>query len=347
MFKEKLLPFDFAKFLCVFFMVFVHCSFWLISVDDKNVNIDNFLFPIINNSMFLGLFPLSIPFFAGVTLKLHLNKFLKNQTIHSYPFSMLVKISVFLIAASFLMNLFTWGIRFLEWDVLQFIAISFMFIVIILKFLNHAFLVIITFAILFLSPYLRDILINYDNFFTAILVGTQRRESFWPFFPWFFTISIGYFAAHYYFAFKNLLYWKIGITFLGLLLFLVGLLSGSMSIMLDPKNIWGSNIFQPSNRFILGIVGFSFLLLTFSIEISDRFEFSQYGIVNSFSKGILWIYLLHTVFGVHFSLLMRKITPLEIPALLFPSITLLFSWGVGAFSIFLGSKRFRISFTKA
>jgi hypothetical protein len=64
--------------------------------------------------------------------------------------------------------------------------------------------------------------------------------------------------------------------------------------------------------------------------------------VNSFSKGVLWIYLFHVSIADHLGLWIRHHLSLEVASFVFPGVMGLMCWGVGALSLYLAGKRIRV-----
>lgn len=323
---------DVAKFFCVFFMVFIHGTFWLLATEDEEIVTANFVFPIVQEIVLVGLFPLLIPFLAGFSLR----RYLEDRRM---GVGMVFKLALALVVLSYGMNLLSWGWDNLEWDALQFIAVSFLLITLVTRVAPSWVVAVLGGLCLAVTLPLREAL--GTSFFAKVLVGTSDASAFWPFFPWFFTVAGGFTLADLRYRLSLDRYvWGLGVG--GALVAGGTYALGGLSMAINPLNIWGPAVFQPSLLFVVGLVGVGALLLALSHGFAQVFELAPRGMVESFSQGILWIYLVHTVVGVHAASWVKHHVPLEVSAIGFPMALLALSWVVGYVAIVLGSKRIRV-----
>ncbi|MAE42753.1 hypothetical protein CMO93_03205 [Candidatus Woesearchaeota archaeon] len=326
---------DIAKFICVALMIFIHSVFWIVTTQDEIMSTQNNIYPIIINLVFLGLFPMSIPAVAGASLRIHFSKYWKNNKIKGYPFKHILKVSSFIIILGFIMNFLAFGIEDLfSWDALQFIGISFITITLLLKFFSISSVFFAGALTLFTAEIVRNSLSDYNsNYLAAIFIGNSSGFFFWPFFPWFSTITFGFLAAHYYIKYKDNIASRIIFIITGLLLLGISFLRKELLPVIDSSNVWGATIFQPKVGFILAIMGSFSLLIVFSNLLSEKIHPKKYGIINSYSKGILWIYILHIIIGFNLSLLFKALFSPLVAIILLLLVLFLISWGIGIFTL--------------
>jgi hypothetical protein len=82
---------------------------------------------------------------------------------------------------------------------------------------------------------------------------------------------------------------------LGILLMSISVLRRELVPEFDPNSIWGTAIFQPKLGVVLAVIGFFSLLIVFANSLTQLIKIKKFGIINSYSKGILWIYLIYMV----------------------------------------------------
>ncbi|MBN1227289.1 MAG: hypothetical protein JXA79_09875, partial [Deltaproteobacteria bacterium] len=140
------------------------------------------------------------------------------------------------------------------------------------------------------------------------------------------------------------------LIFFGLILFLISFLRHELVPGFDPKNVWGPSIFQPPIGVILAVIGFFSLLVSLSILLVYLISKRRYSIINCYSKGILWIYVLHMIIGYRLAVWIKGHANLRIagPMLFsFAFLLLLISWLIGAVTVLIvHHKRFIIMLRK-
>ncbi|MBF0395470.1 MAG: DUF1624 domain-containing protein [Desulfobacterales bacterium] len=351
---------DFVKFSCVLIMVLIHV-FWYLSTAYGHVEINrnNILFKVVKNTMLIGLFPLMIPVTAGCILRIKLK--LSDGHVDRADFIKICTGSIFIGLIGFIMNGLCsgWG-SFFSWNVLQLVGLSFIVITCMLTRLS-VYAVYISGAIcLFSSNLLRQWIGVSDNYLMYILFGDPNGRHAWPFFPWFSLIVCGFIIANFY-----LVYYKdkkrLNVIFLsiGIVLMLISMIRNTRILPFDPHHMIGPAIFQANTYIMLGVIGFACLFISSASLCFQNHRFSRYGIINCFSKGILWIYVIHLIASARIYELLKahinmrlvinhpwKITHMVI-LFGYPLLIFFLSWGVGYITIrYIHDKLIRISVRK-
>ncbi len=337
-----------AKFLCVLMMVFIHSAFALVANVDEQIDMGNPVVPFILQAALLGIFPMCIPATAGANLRLHFVKYWDGIRIRGYSFATILKVSVAITVLGFLMNLLAWGwAEVLQWDVLQFVGLSFLIVTLLLKYANLYAVYALGVLTLAATPFLRAALAGKDDLATILLVGSRMEDGYWPFFPWFFVVVFGFFVADLRIRLKEPPWLSTVLGIAGMTAMGIAFWSGAFAIQLDEGHLWGSTIFQPSLGFIAGLTGFFCALIALSEWFASRLSFSRYGLVQSFSKGVLWIYLFHVSIADRLGAWVSPRLPPWWAVLLYPGLMAAACWGVGALSLHLGGKRIRVVVARA
>ncbi|MCF7846392.1 MAG: heparan-alpha-glucosaminide N-acetyltransferase domain-containing protein [Candidatus Peribacteraceae bacterium] len=346
--KTRWAVLDVLKAVCVIAMVVGHNLIWwyfsykhgsIVSVSE--ISTARFLFGTI------ALFVMSIPITAGMALRFFLRAWWnqKHQKLFSSTKPLLGHIfltAIFLTTLGFLLNFFTWDTEQLlpylfSWNVLQFFSVSLIAVALILRFLNLRFLLAAGSVVLFTAPFLRNIFQSDGvSYLEMIFFGYPNGLHIWPFFPWFATIVFGFWLADFFLVRGNKKF-NLLLATLGFSLSLFALIGGSFNPTFNPRDIWGSMLFQPSTLHVLGQCGFiTLFLLTLNLIFVDR-KIAKYGIFNIFSHGILYIYLFHFAFGLWLTTLLR---PTEKLIFLFLSLLIQFtiSYLIGVLVVFLKTR---------
>ncbi|MCB0418340.1 MAG: DUF1624 domain-containing protein [Bdellovibrionales bacterium] len=345
--RQRWVGLDIAKALCVLVMVFIHSSFWLITSQDEVMNTQSFMYPIVTHTTFLGLFPLSLPATAGCGLRLYLDRLqAQGRELEILP---LVRTSAAIMVLGYLMTLLTWGpSQGFEWDVLHFVGLSYLVISIALKLTTIPVMIIMGLMSMFATDIFRDLWSTSNSFLAGILIGNDSGFFFWPFFPWFATLIFGFALTHFFLETKNSRVFQGICLAIGVALIAFSLWLGDFFLTLNPENVWGENVFRPRLGFILGLMGFFSTLVTLGQWIGERVRWSNSDFIQSFSRGILWIYLIHIIVGARLASYYTKWVPLNVfTALLFSFSLIAFSYLVGKGSIILTEKQLRITLVKA
>lgn len=349
---KKWVALDIVKFVCVAAMIFVHAHIALVAESDRITNTLGFYYEITSRFMFIGLFLIALPIIAGSVLRINFGKHLVRGKLKDYKLSKIIWISVFISLLGFFMNITTWGVEYIfSWNVLQLIGLSFVVIAILLKvFSVHAVFLTGLITMFAVGP-LRSFLGDLDYiYFINIFIGTGDYNTFWSFFPWFSVVAFGFLFAHYYLKYKDSVRFRISAFAIGIILVDIAIFRNEFSPYLDPEYVWGPSLSQPTIGWILASIGFFYILMVVANIFFNKIRLRKYGIINSYSKGILWIYIVQMFVSQKLSLPIKRIFPMDEPSypyFILPIFIFLLSWLVGALSIkLLQEKRMVITLKK-
>ena len=319
---------DVVKFISVLAMILIHSHFVLTTHYYRITDISGFFYRITEKFMFLGLFVMILPMLAGVVLK----------TYDYFDIKKIIKLAIFISVLGFLMNALTWGPSYVfSWNVLQFLGLSFILISFLMNYFSVREVFLLSLLVLISAGPLRNLLAEFsDIYLVSIFTGADNQYIFWPFFPWFSLVGFGFVFAHIYEKYSNAIRFNISALFMGIFLVLTAVLRNEASPFLDPKYVWGPSLFQPKFGFVLAAIGLFCILISTANILFNNIKLNKYGIINSYSKGILWIYLFQTFFSLYLSVIIKVYFPMNGPRLAYfilPIVMIFLSWYVGAMSI--------------
>jgi len=327
-----------VKFVCVVAMIWVHAHMALISDGRFILSTKTFFYRVTSDFMFIGLFLYILPVIAGVVLRMDLGGRVVNEKIGGDDFKRILWSAIWLVLAGFFMSTITWGFYVtFSWNVLQLIALSFLAIAFLLKeFSVRAVWWLGLGAILLAAP-LRELWGSYDYIYpVGVFIGANDGFILWPFFPWFGVVAFGFLTAHYYLKFKDSLKFRMSLLVVGTSFLLIALLRNEFSPYLDPDFVWGPSLFQPGLGLVLAALGLFCLLVVLANTLFNKSRFRRYGIINSYSKGILWIYVVQMFASQKLAPVIKSYWPMGQPTLAYfilPVGLLILSWLVGTLSI--------------
>lgn len=319
---------DVVKFICVLVMIWVHAHFALISDFYRITDTSGFFYRISEKFMFLSLFVMMLPILAGVALR----------TYENLDIGKIAKLAILMAFFGFFMNALTWGPGYaFSWNVLQFLGLSFIAISFLMKYFSIREVFLLSLLVLFSAGPLRNILSGFSNIYlVSIFTGADNRYIFWPFFPWFSLVGFGFIFAHLYEKYGDTGKFNLGTFLIGLSLIFTAVLRNEASPFLDPKYIWGPSLFQPKIGFVLAIIGLFCVLISIANTFFNGIKLRKYGIINSYSKGILWIYLFQMFYSFYLSIIVKAFFPMKEPRMAYfilPILMIFLSWQVGVISI--------------
>ena len=307
---------DIFKFVCMSVMVFVHIHIALITEFNRITNSFGFYYEITNKFMFLGLFLIALPITAGAILRMNFGKHLIHGKLKDYKISKVVWMAIFISLFGFFMNMITWGIKYtFSWNVLQLIGLSFIVIMILLKTFSIRAVFLTGLITMFAIKPLRIFLGDFDYiYFINIFIGTDSYRTFWSFFPWFSVVVFGFLFAHYYLKYKDSIKFRISAMMIGMTLISIAILRNEISPYLDPEYVWGTALSKPTIGWIFASIGFFYVLMVLGNIFFNKIRLRKYGIINCYSKGILWIYIAQMFVGFKLSLLIKEFFPMDEPS---------------------------------
>jgi uncharacterized membrane protein len=355
--------FDLLKCLCVVGMVLAHGIYWTWTVHGR------FLLPpesswrgAFQAGMFLGVFPLTLPLLAGVSLRLRLATEGRVSTGGFQPYAAQWLLRCALLAVvGYTMNVLLGGWNVLwAWNVLQLIAISFLLIG--LLYAQRSIWPVAAFGLCVVA--LSDPLRTWwpaesRGALARVLLGDPTDWHAWPVFPWSATVAFGVVLAEAYLRRRGRVGFVACCAVAGVCLAVLGAAGAHLLPRFDPKNLIGSQMMQPPAEKVLGLLGVVLLLVAALTACQERLGFARYGTVRCFGAGILWIYVIHMILGVRLSnLIFSRVNRAEVvadpgtgwhPVILvgLPVGLLLMSWLVGYLAVrWLHEKRLVVRLRK-
>lgn len=319
---------DVVKFICVLAMIVVHSHFALATDFYRFADAAGFFYKISEKFMFLSLFVMMLPMLAGAVLR----------TQESLDIRRTVKLASLMAFFGFLMNLLTSGPGYIfSWNVLQFLGLSLVVISILLKYYSIREVFLLSFFSLVFAGPLRSVLGGYGNIYpVGIFIGADNQFIFWPFFPWFSLVGLGFVFTHLYEKYADFEGFNPATFLAGLFLLLIAGLRGEISPYLDPNYVWGPSLFQPKIGFVLAVIGLFCVLIALANIFFNNISLKKYGIINSYSKGIFWIYLYQMSYNFYFSVVLKAFFPMAEPRMAYfilPVLMIFSSWYIGFASI--------------
>ena len=331
---------DIVKAVGVFLMIVLHVIiWWYIPIDYGGSEIQSLFYFFLPFLKFIGLFVIIIPITAGASLRFYLEnlktKFRKEKIVK------IVRKSLALIVLGYLMNFLAFGYEeWFDWDVLQFIGVGFLILIFMYRFLHISFLWIAGIAVLFSAPYLRVLLGNWKlNYFVAILISNNEGNIFWPFFPWFSFLVYGFLIADIYINHKDKKNIYSALVIVSIFILIAAVHRNELFFRDIITNIWGPGIFQSPTLTLLGDISIFNLLLVFSDIFLKKSKRAKFGFLNTFSRGVLWIYVLHIIIGYHLVNIMQRYVSDSVYAMLITMLILFFiAYLIGVLVVWLRGK---------
>lgn len=283
------------KFFQVFLMIFSHTCIWAFSFDDTVLRTGNYLYWFVSKLMVLGFIQLSMPITAGIVFREEIDKFIFKHQILSFPLKKVFYLFFFFALFETLVNLMAFEFSHaLDWDILKYIGLSFIIIIIMGKGSILSLLFLGWFFIIG-TPTVHELLEGSSGIFVNILIGNSKEGFYWPLFPWFGCVAFGFLLMHYYKLCENKKRFQWGCLGVGVLACLLFHLYFGVQLELGLRNIWGSKIFQPPLNQLIGLFGYYLILFSICSLVAPEIKLNKYGIVNSYSKGIIWVFAIHSI----------------------------------------------------
>ena len=302
---KRWLALDCFKAVAIFVMIVWHLSIWWVNLNpaiEKGLLMVGFTpWPYLLQVIvaFSGHFSMSIPIVAGTALRFYLYKIEKQNKGNTL--SLITKRAIALLVLGYIVNLLAFGHDSWHlWNVLQLISLSMIIITVFMLYSSPYFLAALGFAVIFAAPFIRNILQGVNYYPAFALIGDKFGDNIWSFFPWFGVIVYGFLIAHLYLRFRakkseaNL---RLLLASASLIIIFIALLKNKFFYAVDFQYPWGPLLFQPPTLTVLAQLSvFTILLVLFDFIFSGT-KISRFGIINVFSKGILWIYFVHMIVG--------------------------------------------------
>lgn len=301
--SKRWVALDLFKTIAIFVMMTWHLSIWWVnlhpSIEKGLLMVGVTPWPYLLQVIvaFSGHFVMSIPVIAGASLRFYMDKF---DSLHRNKLLVeVLKRAAALAGLGFVMNFLAFGAaNWHLWNALQLISLSMVVIAIFMLYSSPYLLAISGFLVILIAPFMRDVL-NDNNYFSFMMVGDRFGDNIWAFFPWFGVIIYGFLIVHLYLHFKDkgqkrLKVFLFGISFL---MIAVALAKNRFFYAVDFQYPWGPLLFQPHTLTVLAQLSVFTVLIIMMDFIAPRTKTRKFGIINVFSKGILWIYIVHMIVG--------------------------------------------------
>ena len=353
---ERLPGIAHMKFFSVLVMVASHGFFWMITSDDATLTREGLAFTgFLASTRLPMLVVLSLPAIAGMVLRARLDKYMVDDRLLGFPLKVALGEALFLGVVESLVNLLTWGWTHIwAWDVLKFVAVSFLLIVVLARWGGVLWVAAAGISGLVLTPVIVTALRGLPPLPPAavgtlegILIGDNGVWFFWPLFPWFTTVAVGFLLAHVTLRVGSLTRWYAGLLATGVVCATIALWVVDYTWRVDPARVWGDTVWQPTLQSFVGFFGFLAIYFVLCAWLGRITKLHRYGIVRCYSRGILWIYALHIILGSHASDLLKGIFPTALFANLLWAmaflilVMILMSWAIGFACVrFLDERRY-------
>lgn len=246
------------------------------------------------------------------------------------------------------------------WNVLGFLGLSFMIVALVDRFLGRSGLVLSALAVLVVADPLRAAFGHSEQpYWVYVLIGDWQGRHTWPLLPWLATVIAGYLIAESY----RELGASAGFVRLwagaGAAATALGVSFGHILPIASRTEFFDRRILQPTAVTVLGLVGVGWLALAVLTRIVPAGQWPRHGIVDCFSRGILWVYLGQMVLGLKASQWIQQqlgvsgaiaVLSADSGALVvagFVIVLLLASWGVARLALVVGDRRVVIELRRA
>lgn len=371
--QQDWLGLELLKAFGVFVILFVHPHFLLISNKYRIVNPESKIVELTETLMIFGSFICLLPILAGCSLRVgmwnqggHGKKSLLFGTPIPAGFVQRTAWTGIVIALlGFSMNALTWGNWYLfSWNMLQMIAVGLTLTAILIATVGRHGPLVVGLAVLFIAEPIANHVAEFnESYVVGVLAGNHSQFIFWPLLPWIALPMLGYWVADFLASKQGKYIREAGLFIIGLTLILIAWLSGEMFAELNHDYVWTQLMIQPSIFEVLGSLGIFLSLLIVAQKTVQNLlpgkAFSRYGIINCYSKGILWIYLFQMIISyklspwiismLNFRSHMEMDTMISVVAYaVFPLLMMALGWGIGFVSIkLIQENRIRITLRKA
>ena len=345
---------DLVKFLCVLWMILLHTFFWVATEYGYiTFNAGGRAFGAMRYLMVLGFFPLMLPVTAGCAFRLSLSPNASLPRLDRAAMRRVLVTSALICCAGFAMNVLSAGLKVVfAWNVLQLVVCSYLVIGAVLTILPVAALIPVAVANLVATPFLRHSLSGHESYWTLAMIGRVPSGFGWPLFPWIAAVVFGFLISDAYLHFGARPRFAHALLAGGAVLTIIPLADGTFIPALDRMNLMGARLFNPPPTFILGVMGVSAICLAAATFLSPVVWWRRHGIVASFSKGILWVYVCHMIVGTRLYEFLHMHYRREGPlmdagpllgpaiAIAFPLLLIAASWATGYAVIRLFGEKF-------
>lgn len=322
-------------------LILIHAHMALVTNQYTFFDTSTFFYRMTDKFMFIGLFMTILPALAGYVFGMSKNSGIKK----------IINLFVILALVGFFMNAITWGWRYtFSWNVLQFVGLSFLVIAIFVKFFTYYEIFLLSVLTILAAAFLRTTFAAFNmNNFAAIFIGGKNEFMLWPFFPWFGVVGFGFLYAKYKLKYDGSAWFNPASFCGGLALIGSSILKNEFSARLDPDYVWGPSILTPTLGWVLATLGLFLILTVLGDIFFSKIKLKKYGIINSYSKGIMWIYMAQMLVSFKAAIWVKHFFPMEKLSwayFIFLITMLAFGWLIGFLSIKLLQEKRMVVFVK-
>ena len=345
--SKRWLALDLFKTIAIFVMIAWHLSIWWVnlhpSIEKGLLMVGVTPWPYLLQVIvaFSGHFVMSIPLIAGAALRFYIDKF--DSSRGNELMVAILKRAAALACLGFVMNFLAFGVEYWHlWNALQLISLSIVIIIIFMVYSSPYLLAISGFLAILSSPFIRNLLHNTNNYFSFMLIGDRFGDNIWSFFPWYGVVVYGFLFVHLYLHFKDehkKRRLKIFLLGAGFFVIAAALAKSKFFYAVDFQYPWGPLLFQPHTLTVLAQLSVFTALIIMMDFFFSGVKISKFGIINAFSKGILWIYVVHMIVGFRLIEFLFE-NGFRNNGMLFPVMLVVFalSYCVGAFFVLKKAK---------
>ena len=319
-------------------MVWVHAFYFLISQYGRiALDPDSPILQYYHWGMLIGCFPMWLPFVGGISIGSWMGSGKRS-------WSRIWLSSLGFVGAGIMMNVLaagfgSWG----HWNVLQFFGLSTLVVGSVNRLAGTGsgwILAAISLAALTLGDLLRGLDSDASGwrFLIAVFAGGQYEHG-WPFCPWFASVALGVGVHHWWLAGGRGGGWSL--AGVGLVVVAMAALARAFPPDFSGDDMIGNSVFLVGPVTFTGIMGLALLLLGAMTLVRGRRTWTPGGVVDCFSRGVFWIYLVHLplmtridiLFGEQLALPSRLATMKDVSSWLiflgWPAGFMVLSYGVG------------------
>lgn len=283
------------KCACIAGMILVHIvTYFMTWGGELQMAETSPLLPLVRGGMVIGFFPLLLPVTAGCSFFLG---FFRERPIGRLSGAQVLPpltTGGLLIGLGYVFNIVELGWHYWSvWQILQFIGLSLVVLTLLAWRLPVWVIPVVSTLGLVSLNWLRENFGNSYDLDRQILIETVRQGNSWPLVPWFPLVALGFTIAWARDRAPSPRAFRLGLGVMAVALLGWAACRGSLLPPLDPASLSGNKMFNPSPDFVVSVMGVAALALALGEWLGDCVALRRHGIVNVFSKGILWIYLVH------------------------------------------------------
>ena len=327
--KERYLGIELIKFFCTTCMIIFHSLVWTLGNERFIYSSDPLLiflnkYPLV---ILLGLPITLLPTLAGLMFRRYLLVY--QARILPMKLKQLLFLPTVMLISSILINICIGG-QIIHWDILWLMGASYLIIA-------------ISGRIHLLIPALLAIC----SLLLTYLKISHPFISSWSPFPWFASVVLGFFIGHFYLSTNNIRLFKLVLLAFALIMLLTGISPQLHYLHFGINDIWSEDFFTGSISSWPFVSSLMIFLLLISSRLITQITITPYGLIDSYSRGIFWIFIFINLVGYGLSRIIS--TYWQYPLLyilpLYCLLLLLISWPVGRICIkMLHDQKYRISF---